>query len=64
MGKRSEFTKRAHQKGWTLKELAVRWGVSVRWMSNISQDPQDKDWDALEGLPDKEGLNEWLKSRM
>jgi len=48
-----EFTKKLHAKGWTLKEAATRWGVSERWLSEIASDPKQKDWDALDGLPDK-----------
>lgn len=45
------FTKKLKQKGWTLKELAERWGLQQRQMSNIAADPKQIHWDALLGLP-------------
>lgn len=49
----TEFVKKLRQKGWTAQEVAKRWGVSPRRISQIGNDPQWKDWDALAGLPDK-----------
>ncbi|NCD13708.1 MAG: XRE family transcriptional regulator [Bacteroidia bacterium] len=49
----TEFVKKLRSKGWTAQELAKRWGVSPRRISQIGNDPQQKDWDALAGLPGK-----------
>ncbi len=40
-------------KGWTAKEVAKRWGITQRQMSNISKRPKVRDCDAVEGLPTK-----------
>jgi hypothetical protein len=48
-----EFTKQAKKKGYQMKEIASRWNVTPRRMSQIASDPKAKDWDALEGLPKK-----------
>lgn len=48
----SEFTNWAKVRGWKMKEVAKRWGVTPRRMSQIAADPKQKDWDALNGLPD------------
>ena len=40
-------------KGWTAKAVAERWGFSLRHMANICNKPTQKDWDAVEGLPNK-----------
>ncbi len=47
----NKFTEQAKAKGWTMKAIAERWGVSPRQMSNVAASPKQKDWDALEGLP-------------
>ena len=47
----NKFTEQAKAKGWSMKAIGERWGVSQRQMSNIAKDPKQKDWDALEGLP-------------
>lgn len=49
----SEFAKKAKAKGWSMKALAERWGISARQMSNISNSPKKIHWDALEGLENK-----------
>lgn len=49
----TEFVKQLRAKGWTAQELAIRWGVSPRRISQIGNDPQQRDWDALAGLPEK-----------
>lgn len=46
------FKEEAKRKGWTLKELAERWGVTPRQMTNVAKNPKQKDWDALESLAD------------
>lgn len=48
------FTKRVKQKGWLMKQLAERWGLTPRQMSNIANDPKPVHWDALSGIPEKE----------
>lgn len=47
----NEFTAKAKAKGWSMKAIAERWGVTPRRMSQIATEPKQKDWDALEGLP-------------
>lgn len=47
------FTKQAKAKGWTNKAIGERWGLKPRQMSNIAGKPKQKDWDALNGLPDR-----------
>lgn len=49
----TEFVKQLRAKGWTAQDLAERWGVSPRRISQIGNAPTQKDWDALAGLPDK-----------
>jgi len=49
----TDFVKKLRAKGWTARELAERWGVSPRRISQIGKNPTQKDWDALAGLPDK-----------
>lgn len=49
----NKFTERAKNKGWSMKVLSERWGVTQRQMSNVAKKPKPKDWDALEGLPNK-----------
>ena len=49
----NDYVKELRRRGWTARELAERWGVSPRRISQISANPSRKDWDALEGLPDK-----------
>jgi len=49
----TEYVKALRAKGWTAKNLAERWGVSPRRISQIGNAPTQKDWDALAGLPDK-----------
>lgn len=35
-----------------MKDVAARWGVTPRRLSQIAAEPKQKDWDALAGLPD------------
>lgn len=51
--KEKEFHKKAKEKGWLLEEIAVRWGISVRQMSRVANNPKRKDLDAVNGLPEK-----------
>lgn len=49
----TEYVKALRAKGWSAQELAERWGVSPRRISQIGNNPTQKDWDALAGLPCK-----------
>lgn len=49
----SEYARQARAKGWTMKEIAERWGLTQRQLSNIGNAPSQIHWDALAGLPDK-----------
>lgn len=46
-----EFTKAIKKKGWKLKEIAVRWGLTARRLSQIAAEPSALHLDALSGLP-------------
>jgi hypothetical protein len=46
----TEYVKQLRAKGWTAQELAKRWWVSPRRISQIGANPTQKDWDALAGL--------------
>jgi transcriptional regulator with XRE-family HTH domain len=50
----TDYVKQLRAKGWTAQELAKRWGVSPRRISQIGSSPSTKDWDALAGLPARE----------
>jgi transcriptional regulator len=49
----TEYVKTLRKKGWTAQELAKRWGVSPRRISQIGNEPTQKDWDALAGIPNR-----------
>ena len=49
----SDFTLSVKAKGWQMQEVAERWGVTPRRMSQIAKQPTQKDWDAVAGLPDR-----------
>ena len=49
----NDYVKELRRRGWTARELAERWGVSPRRISQISANPSLKDWDALKGLPEE-----------
>lgn len=40
-------------KGYTLEELADRWGLKIRQLYNIQREPSQRDIDAVNGLPKK-----------
>ncbi len=46
-----KFKKIAKEKGWLLEDIAKRWGISVRQMSRVANNPKQKDLDAVNGLP-------------
>lgn len=52
------YVKALRAKGWTAQELAIRWGISPRRVSQIGNNPTQKDWDALAGLPCKPAKEE------
>ncbi len=45
------FTTKAKIQGWRMQDIAERWGIKPRQMSNIARSPSQRDWDALAGLP-------------
>ena len=49
---KNQFLFIMEKKDWSKKELAVRWGVQERQITNIINNPKVKDYDALRGLPD------------
>lgn len=46
----SAFVGELHKIGMTAKDLAKRWGVTQRQISNVGKKPSQKEWDALEGI--------------
>lgn len=48
----SIFLQIAKRKGWTLTDIGDRWGVSERQMTRISNSGNQRDIDAVNGLPD------------
>ncbi|EWS69311.1 hypothetical protein JS84_03925 [Vibrio vulnificus] len=49
----TQFQQIANSKGWTLVEIAKRWGKSERQLSRIAKAAEQRDMDAVNGLPDK-----------
>ncbi|EGR0790979.1 hypothetical protein EWS92_21450 [Vibrio vulnificus] len=49
----TQFQRIANSKGWTLVEIAKRWGKSERQLSRIAKAAEQRDMDAVNGLPDK-----------
>ncbi|HAS6096901.1 TPA: hypothetical protein I7256_20810 [Vibrio vulnificus] len=49
----TEFQIIANSKGWTLAEIASRWGKSERQLSRIAKAAEQRDMDAVNGLPKK-----------
>ena len=41
------------EKGWIIKDVGIRWGVSQRRMSQMLSEPNDRLIDAVHGLPIK-----------
>lgn len=50
----TDFRRLADERGWELKEIGERWGLSDRQMSRISAEPKQLHLDALNGLQIKE----------
>ena len=48
---KNKYTAEAKRKGWKMQDIAKRWGIKPRQMSNIAKLPGQRDWDALAGLP-------------
>jgi hypothetical protein len=44
-------------KGWTLETVAERWGISDRQIRNLFNNPTPREWDAINGLPNKVEIN-------
>jgi transcriptional regulator len=51
--KMTDFVKALRLKGWSAQQVAKRWGVTPRRISQIGKNPRQKDWDALNGLPER-----------
>lgn len=51
--KKTAFRLAAERKGWAMKEIAERWQITPLSLSRQTREPDQKAWDALEGLPDK-----------
>jgi hypothetical protein len=50
----SPFTKEVRDKGYTLRELRVMWGIPERKLARIAANPTPRDWAAIrDGLPPK-----------
>ncbi|WP_139686123.1 hypothetical protein [Vibrio tasmaniensis] len=49
----TEFQLIANAKGWKFEEIAKRWGKSERQLSRIAKAGEQRDLDAVNGLPDK-----------
>lgn len=50
------FHQAAKERGWLLEEVAARWGISIRQMSRVANNPKRRDLDAVNGLPDKKEM--------
>jgi ParB-like chromosome segregation protein Spo0J len=44
----------ANKKGWTFEAIAKRWGKSERQLSRIAAKGEQRDIDAVNGLPEKQ----------
>ena len=54
----NKLTQQIKAKGWLMKEIAERWSITPRQMSNISKEPKQVHFDAVEGLPVAGGAND------
>lgn len=50
----TEFQLIANAKGWKFEEIAKRWGKSERQLSRIAKAGEQRDLDAVNGLPNKD----------
>lgn len=56
------FHKKARERGWRLEDIAARWGISVRQMSRVANNPKQRDLDAVNGLPSNRAEPQvWLR---
>ena len=49
---RVDFKQELKDKGWKMKDVAARWKITPRHVSNIAKTPSLRDWDAIDGLPE------------
>lgn len=49
----AEFQGIANKKGWKFEDIAKRWGKSERQLSRIAKAGEQRDLDAVNGVPDK-----------
>ncbi|MGR5096805.1 hypothetical protein [Vibrio sp. CyArs1] len=49
----AEFQRIANKKGWKFEDIAKRWGKSERQLSRIAKAGEQRDLDAVNGVPDK-----------
>lgn len=49
----NQLTHEIRIKGWAMKDVAERWGITPRQMSNIAKNPKQIHIDAVNGLPVK-----------
>lgn len=54
----TDFQRIANSKGWSFNDICERWGIGVRQMSRIARRGNQRDIDAVEGLPIKQGDND------
>lgn len=47
------FTRAIHGKGWSIPDLAARWGITARRCQQIACNPTQRELDAVVGLPDR-----------
>jgi hypothetical protein len=50
----NSLTAAIKSKGWRMKDVAERWNITPRQMSNIAKTPKQIHWDAVAGLPKRE----------
>ena len=48
---RRGFKDELKSKGWKMKDVAERWEITPRQVSNIAKEPTTRYWDMLDGLP-------------
>ncbi len=49
-----EFKRVIKSKGWMMKDVAERWELTPRRMSQIAKKPSLVHWDAIYGLPENQ----------
>ena len=54
---KSLFQQIANQKGWTFEHIGERWGVSERQMSRIANSGNQRDIDAVMGMPNRKDID-------